>query len=70
MSESGLLKVAFGSAAAVATMSALRSLAADGRLGPDHECVGGPRMLIRGAWLCLGRQSSQQARNFGLKLEA
>jgi transposase len=29
-----------------------------------------PRMLIRGAWLCLGRQSGQQARNFGLKLEA
>jgi hypothetical protein len=27
-------------------MSALRSLAADGRQGPDHECVGGPRMLI------------------------
>lgn len=51
-------------------MTALRSLAADGRLGPDRECVGGPRMLIRGAWLCLGRQSGQQARNFGLKLEA
>ena len=27
-------------------------------------------MLIRGAWLCIGRQSSQQARNFFLKLEA
>jgi len=27
-------------------------------------------MLIRGAWLCIGRQSSQQARYFGLKLEA
>jgi len=50
VSESGLLKIAFGLAAAVVMMSALRSLAADGRLGPDHECVGGPRVLSRGAW--------------------